>query len=64
MNCEREVYTNDLNLCKRCDKEVGLEFFQKLEAEEVLEEEKVNIEDLGLEKTEVEEEPTEEVKED
>ena len=55
LNCGREVYTNDINLCKRCHQEVGLDFIQE-EVEEI--EEEPEIEDLGLE------EPTEEVKEE
>ena len=48
-NCGRKVYTNDIDLCKRCYQEVGIEF---LNTEEVIEEEPeepVALEDLGLE---------------
>ena len=31
LNCGREVYTNELNLCKRCHKEADLEFLRELE---------------------------------
>lgn len=69
INCEREVYTNDLDLCKKCYQDVGLQFLKKLEPEEELEEEAPSIEDLGIEageegeSEEVSEEPAEEVKE-
>lgn len=55
INCGREVYTNDLDLCKRCYQEVGLEFLQQ-KSEEAVEEAPKTLEELGLVETE---EPTE-----
>ena len=31
LSCGREVYTNDLNLCKRCHKDADAEFLKTLE---------------------------------
>ncbi len=33
-NCEREMYTNELDLCKKCNHEVGMEFLRQQESEE------------------------------
>jgi len=33
-NCERELYTNEYNFCKRCWQEVGTDFLNKLDAEQ------------------------------
>ena len=53
-NCGREVYTNDINLCKRCYQEFGLEFLKE-EAESIIEEETPkNLEELGIKSTEKE----------
>lgn len=56
VNCERELYTNNLDLCKRCHQEVGFEFLKKQEPEEVIEDEPVSIEDLGIEEEDIEDE--------
>ena len=53
--CGRNVYTNDLDLCKRCNVEVGAEVAAQVEEEEV-EEEMPSMEDLGIEETPAEEE--------
>ena len=70
-NCGRSVYTNDIDLCKRCYNEVGLKFLNIQEAEEGPEEEEtpVNLEELGIASEQppsevIEEEKTEEVKEE
>lgn len=57
MECGREMYTNDINLCKRCFKEVGTEFIKEQEPEELLEQPEIS-ESLNLETAE---EPTEEI---
>ena len=31
LSCGREVYTNDMNLCKRCNKETDLDVLKTLE---------------------------------
>ena len=66
-NCGRNVYTNDIDLCKRCHNEVGLEFLKTEDIIEEPEEEGPSMEELGLEEggeAEVAEEaPAEEVKE-
>jgi predicted amidophosphoribosyltransferase len=31
INCNREVYTNDIHLCKRCFNEVGVDFLKESE---------------------------------
>jgi hypothetical protein len=69
VNCGRNIYTNDLNLCKRCHQDVGVDFLRQQEPEEVVEEEPASLEDLGIEATEEEteevaEEPEEELKEE
>lgn len=46
-SCGRNMYTNDLDLCKRCFNEVGLEFLKTVEVEEV--EEGPSLEELGIE---------------
>ena len=67
-NCEREVYTNYLNLCKRCHQDVGLDFLKKFEAEQTVVEEngasKI-LEELKAAKpeTKTEEQPAEEPQE-
>ena len=43
LNCERELYTNDLDLCKKCNQEVGLEILQQQEPEEIEEEEEPSM---------------------
>jgi len=50
VNCGRTVYTNDLDLCKRCYNLVGVELEKKKEAEEGPEEEETgpSMEELGL----------------
>ena len=58
-NCGREVYTNKLNLCKRCHQKVGGEFLKQQEPEEI--EEAPSLEDLGIETSD---ETPEEVKEE
>lgn len=65
-NCGRKVYTNDLDLCKRCYNEVGVEFLKKEVIEEPEEEKPIALEDLGIEegKKEEEKEDSEEEKED
>ena len=61
--CGREVYTNDLNLCKRCHQEVGLDVIKSMAPEDLVEEtEEPDMADLGLEET-AEEAPAEEAKE-
>lgn len=69
VNCERKIYTNDLNLCKKCYRDVGLEFLKQQEPEEV-EEGPASLAELGIEAgkdggvaEEAAEESTEEVKE-
>ena len=47
LNCERELYTNDLDLCKRCHQDVGVKFTAEPEPAE--EEEAPSMEDLGIE---------------
>ena len=37
-NCGRTMYTNDLELCKKCNNEVGVEFFKNADIEEEVEE--------------------------
>ena len=66
LNCERELYTNDLDLCKRCYQDVGLEFLKDTEPEEEIEEEGPHMpEGLVLEEgSEESEEKAEEKKED
>ena len=51
LNCGRSIYTNDIDLCKRCYQEVGLEFLGKEEEVEEVEE-GPSMEELGLEPTE------------
>ncbi|MBD3354681.1 hypothetical protein GF361_01700 [Candidatus Woesearchaeota archaeon] len=49
-NCGRSVYVNDIDLCKRCNQEVGLEILEKLDyVDEPKEDEGPSLEDLGLE---------------
>ena len=60
--CGRTVYTNDIDLCKRCYNDVGLEILNKREVVEDVEEEEPSMEDLGIE--EGTEETTEEVQEE
>ncbi len=49
-NCGRSVYVNDIDLCKRCNQEVGLEILEKLDyVDEPKEKEGPSMEDLGLE---------------
>jgi len=62
-SCGRNVYTNDIDLCKRCYNEVGTEF---LKTEDVVEEveEGPSLEELGIEKAPEAEAPAEEVKEE
>jgi len=49
-NCGRNVYVNDIDLCKRCYQEVGLEILEKLDYVDEPEEEKgPSMDDLGLE---------------
>ena len=49
LNCGRNMYTNNLDLCKRCHQEVGLEFLSKIEEEPEEEEKGPSLEDLGIE---------------
>ena len=64
-NCGRTVYTNDIDLCKRCYNEVGLEILNKQEVIEEIDEEEPSMEDLGIEASEKgEESPAEEVSEE
>ena len=49
LNCEREVYTNDLDLCKKCNQDVGANFLNKQEIEEEIEEEPSMPESMVLE---------------
>jgi len=64
-NCGRNIYTNEINLCKRCYQDVGLEFLKQQEPEEEVEEETKSLEELGIEETDEEiEEPTEDVVEE
>jgi hypothetical protein len=63
LNCGRNIYTNDLNLCKRCHQEVGAKYQEKQEPEEV-EEEGPSLEELGLKPEEGSEEEKEETKEE
>jgi NMD protein affecting ribosome stability and mRNA decay len=30
LNCGREVYTNDIDLCKKCYNEVGVDFLKQI----------------------------------
>ncbi|MBW2995673.1 hypothetical protein KY332_00060 [Candidatus Woesearchaeota archaeon] len=48
-NCGREVYVNDIDLCKRCHQEVGIEILNKLDYVDEPEEEGPDMEALGLE---------------
>ena len=48
LNCERELYTNDLDLCKKCNQEVGLEILKQQEPKEI-EEEEEPMENMVLE---------------
>ncbi|MBR9691564.1 hypothetical protein GOV06_02160 [Candidatus Woesearchaeota archaeon] len=50
-SCGRTVYTNDIDLCKRCHNEVGLEFLKEMDVEEAVEE-GPSMEELGLESSE------------
>ena len=62
-NCDRNMYTNDFNLCKRCHQDVGYSYFQNQEAGP-------SLSDLGLDDTispeapSAEEVPEPEVKEE
>jgi len=59
--CGRNVYTNDLNLCKRCHQEVGLDIIKAMAPEDLVEEvEEPDMAELGLEETSEEETPSEE----
>ena len=59
--CGREVYTNDLNLCKRCHQEFGLEIIKAMAPEDLAEEtEEPDMAELGLEETTETAEATEE----
>jgi len=49
-NCERTVYTNDIELCKKCHSEVGFKFLATADIEEEIEE-GPSMEELGLEET-------------
>ena len=62
LECEREMYTNELDLCKRCFNDVGLEFLKNAEVVEEVED-MPNMEDLGIEESapEATEEPVAEV---
>ena len=63
--CGRKIYTNDIELCKRCHQEVGLQFLREEEVFEEPEEEGPSLEDLdlGTEETAPEEGPAEETQE-
>ena len=66
-NCGRNVYTNDIDLCKRCYQIVGMDVLGEEEIEEEPEE-GPSLEELGIEAPEegsevVEETPQEETKE-
>ena len=67
-NCDRNMYTNNFNLCKRCHQDVGYSYFQNQEVEEV--ETGPSLSDLGLDDTispeapSAEEVPEPEVKEE
>ena len=50
--CGRTVYTNDIDLCKRCYNEVGLDILDQQEEIEELPEEEPSMEDLGIEVSE------------
>ena len=61
VNCEREVYTNDMELCKKCNQEVGLDFINKQEIEEEMDEEEPTFpESMVLEEGSDEDETAEE----
>ncbi len=47
-NCGRSLYVNDIDLCKRCHQEVGVEILQKLDYVEPEEEEGPDMAALGL----------------
>ena len=68
--CGRKIYTNDIELCKRCHQEVGVEMLREQEVFEEPEEEGHSLEDLDIESEETTEEaapeksPAEKVKEE
>ena len=49
--CGRTVYTNDIDLCKRCHQEVGVSYLQNQEIIEEDEDDMPNMEDLGIEES-------------
>jgi len=64
LECGRKVYTNDIDLCKRCHNEVGATYLQEQEVFDEPEEEGPNLEGLDLGVEEGAEAPKEEVSEE